>query len=145
MIPCAVSPLWPARHLGRRGMHVHVLAVRNAMGYDEALDVFGVHCIGAIGTGILASPSLGGAGIFDYAIGKVANYDMVTQVITQAKTVCLTLVWPRVGSAILFTVVKALVGLRPRTDHEREGLDLVDHANEARLAARLALGLTASV
>jgi len=97
--------------------------------------VFGVHCIGgiigAVGTGVLASPLLGGAGIFDYSAGKVANYDMVAQVITQAKTVCLTLVWSGVGSAILFTLVKALVGLRPGTDQEREGLDLVDHGERA--------------
>src|SRR5262245_55087314 len=110
-------------------------AVKNAMGYDDALDVFGVHCIGgiigAIGTGILASPLLGGVGIFDYGAGKVADYDMVAQVITQAKAVCLTLVWSGVGSAILFTVVKALVGLRPGTDQEREGLDLVDHGERA--------------
>jgi ammonium transporter, Amt family len=110
-------------------------SVKNAMGYDDALDVFGVHCIGgiigALGTGILASPSLGGVGIFDYAAGKVAAYDMVTQVIIQAKTICLTLLWSGVGSAILFTVVKSLVGLRPGTDQEREGLDLVDHGERA--------------
>ena len=110
-------------------------AVKNAIGYDDALDVFGVHCIGgiigAIGTGILAAPSLGGTGVFDYAAGKVADYDMVAQVITQAKTVALTLVWSGVGSLILFTIVKVLVGLRPGTDQEREGLDLVDHGERA--------------
>ena len=110
-------------------------AIKNALGYDDALDVFGVHCIGgiigAIGTGILAAPSLGGTGVFDYTTGKVGDYDMVAQVITQAKTVCLTLVWSGVGSAILFTIVKALVGLRPGTDQEREGLDLVDHGERA--------------
>ncbi len=41
-------------------------AVKNALGYDDALDVFGVHCIGgivgALGTGILVNPALGGAG-----------------------------------------------------------------------------------
>ena len=110
-------------------------AIKNALGYDDALDVFGVHCIGgilgAIGTGILAAPSLGGTGVFDYATGKVGDYDMVAQVITQAKTVALTLIWSGVGSAILFTIVKAVVGLRPGTDQEREGLDLVDHGERA--------------
>jgi Amt family ammonium transporter len=110
-------------------------AIKNALGYDDALDVFGVHCIGgiigAIGTGILAAPMLGGTGVFDYTTGKVADYDMVAQVITQAKTVCLTLVWSGVGSAILFTIVKVVVGLRPGTDQEREGLDLVDHGERA--------------
>src|SRR5262249_30545907 len=110
-------------------------AVKNAMGYDDALDVFGVHCIGgiigAIGTGILAAPILGGTGIFDYAAGKIADYHMIRQVIPQAKAVCLTLVWSGGGAAILFTVVNALVGLRPGTDQEREGLDLVDHGERA--------------
>jgi len=109
--------------------------LKNAMGYDDALDVFGVHCIGgiigAIGTGFLAAPFLGGTGVFDYTTGKVGDYDMVAQVITQAKTVALTLVWSGVGSAILFSIVKALVGLRPGTDQEREGLDLVDHGERA--------------
>ena len=44
--------------------------VKNALGYDDSLDVFGIHCIGgiigAIGTGILVNPALGGAGIPDY-------------------------------------------------------------------------------
>ena len=69
--------------------------------------------------------------MFDYTTGKVGDYDMVAQVIVQAKTVGLTLVWSGVGSAILFTIVKALVGLRPGTDQEREGLDLVDHGERA--------------
>jgi Amt family ammonium transporter len=110
-------------------------AVKNALGYDDALDVFGVHCIGgilgALGTGILAAPSLGGTGVFDYAAGKVGDYDMVAQLIIQAKTVALTLVWSGVGSTILYLVVKAVVGLRPGTDQEREGLDLVDHGERA--------------
>jgi Amt family ammonium transporter len=110
-------------------------AIKNALGYDDALDVFGVHCIGgilgALGTGILAAPLLGGTGVFDYAAGKVAPYDIPTQLITQAKTVLLTLAWSGIGSAILFSLVKALIGLRPGTDQEREGLDLVDHGERA--------------
>src|SRR5262247_2130405 len=55
--------------------------VKNALGYDDALDVFGVHCIGgivgAIGTGILVNPALGGAGIMDYTVGKIADYEFV--------------------------------------------------------------------
>jgi len=110
-------------------------AIKNAFGYDDALDVFGVHCvggiIGAIGTGFLAAPMLGGTGVFDYTTGKVGDYDMVAQVITQCKAVALTLIWSGVGSAVLFFVVKAVIGLRPGTDQEREGLDLVDHGERA--------------
>jgi Amt family ammonium transporter len=109
--------------------------IKNALGYDDALDVFGVHCIGgilgALATGILAAPALGGTGVFDYAAGNVGSYDIISQLITQAKTVLLTLAWSGIGSAILFSLVKALVGLRPGTDQEREGLDLVDHGERA--------------
>ena len=110
-------------------------AIKNALGYDDALDVFGVHCIGgiigALGTGILAAPMLGGTGVFDYAAGKVADYDMAAQLVTQAKAVCLTLLWSGVGSFLIFSIVKMVVGLRPGTDQEREGLDLVDHGERA--------------
>jgi Amt family ammonium transporter len=112
-----------------------VSAVKNALGYDDALDVFGVHCIGgilgALGTGILAAPSLGGTGVFDYTTGKVADYDMMAQMITQAKTVCLTLVWSGVGTLVILVVLRVIVGLRPSADQEREGLDLVDHGERA--------------
>jgi Amt family ammonium transporter len=110
-------------------------AVKNAFRYDDALDVFGVHCIGgiigAIGTGILAAPSLGGTGVFDYTAGKVADYDMTAQVIIQAKTVALTLCWSGIGALVIFLVLKAIIGLRRETDQEREGLDLVDHGERA--------------
>ncbi len=110
-------------------------AIKNALGYDDALDVFGVHgiggIVGAIGTGILAAPFLGGTGVFDYTAGKIADYDVVTQVISQIKAVCLTIVWSGLGTLILLGVVRAVVGLRPATDQEREGLDLVDHGERA--------------
>jgi len=110
-------------------------AIKNALGYDDALDVFGVHgvggIVGAIGTGILAAPFLGGTGVFDYTAGKIADYDLVTQVISQIKAVCLTIVWSGLGTLILLGVVRVIVGLRPATDQEREGLDLVDHGERA--------------
>ena len=110
-------------------------AIKNALGYDDALDVFGVHgiggIVGAIGTGILAAPFLGGTGVFDYTTGKIADFDMVTQVMSQIKAVCLTIVWSGLGTLILLTVVRVVVGLRPAADQEREGLDLVDHGERA--------------
>ena len=85
-----------------------VTTVKNALGYDDALDVFGVHCIGgivgAIGTGILVAPALGGTGIMDYTTGKIADYDFVTQMIAQCKAVAMTLVWSGVGSFIIYKV-----------------------------------------
>jgi ammonium transporter, Amt family len=109
--------------------------VKNMFGYDDSLDVFGVHCvggiIGAIGTGILVNPLLGGTGIFDYAAGKVADYDFVTQVFAQCKAVVTTLLWSGIGSLILYKIVDIVVGLRVTPDKEREGLDITDHGERA--------------
>jgi ammonium transporter, Amt family len=115
-----------------------VSTVKNKFGYDDALDVFGVHCIGgitgAIATGVLVAPSLGGVGLTDYtnfANGNAGAYDMATQVLIQLKAVGTTLVWSGVGSAILYKVVDLIVGLRPTPDQEREGLDITDHGERA--------------
>jgi ammonium transporter, Amt family len=109
--------------------------VKNAFGYDDALDVFGVHCmggiVGAIGTGILVNPVLGGTGIMDYTTGKIADYDFWTQVIAQCKAVGTTLVWSGGVSLLLYWIVDIVVGLRHKPDLEREGLDLVDHGERA--------------
>jgi Amt family ammonium transporter len=110
-------------------------AVKHLFNYDDSLDVFGVHCvggiIGAIGTGILVSPALGGTGVFDYVAGKVADFDMATQVLAQCKAVLLTLVWSGVGSAILYFIVNIIVGLRASIEKEREGLDLTEQGERA--------------
>jgi Amt family ammonium transporter len=115
-----------------------VSTVKNALGYDDALDVFGVHCIGgiigALGTGILVNPALGGVGITDYTNitgNNAGTYDLVTQMIAQGKAVLATLVWSGVGSAILYKIVDLIVGLRPSVDEEREGLDISDHGERA--------------
>jgi ammonium transporter, Amt family len=110
-------------------------AVKNALGYDDALDVFGVHCIGgiigAILTGVLVNPALGGTGIMNYETGKIAEYVFSTQVIAQCKAVALTLVWSGIGTLIILKVIDILIGLRTMTDNEREGLDLTDHGERA--------------
>jgi len=112
--------------------------VKNALGYDDALDVFGVHCVGgivgALLTGILVNPALGGAGIMDYVTGKIADYDFTAQMIAQCKAVATTLVWSGVVSFILYKVVDVLVGLRPSVEKEREGLDITDHGERAYTA-----------
>jgi Amt family ammonium transporter len=113
--------------------------IKNALGYDDSLDVFGVHAVGgivgAIGTGIVVSPALGGAGTLDYtqkAGEAVAGaYDMVSQVMIQTWAVGLTIAWCAVISAILFVIVNIVVGLRPAEDKEREGLDITDHGERA--------------
>src|SRR3954449_7325294 len=111
--------------------------VKNALGYDDSLDVFGVHCVGgivgALGTGILVNPALGGAGIIDYTAipPKVADYDFAAQMISQVWGVGTTLVWSGIGSAILYKVVDVVVGLRATVETEREGLDITEHTERA--------------
>ena len=110
--------------------------VKNALGYDDSLDVFGVHCIGgiigAILTGILVNPALMGTGIVDYEnAGKIADYVLSDRLIAQIKGVLVTIVWSGVGSAIIYKVVDLLVGLRVAPEAEREGLDLTDHGERA--------------
>jgi len=113
--------------------------VKRLFRYDDSLDVFGVHAIGgvvgAIATGILVNPDFGGSGLADYTSkpGELVagSYDMATQVIIQTKAVCFTVLWTGIISAILFKIVDILVGLRPQTDAERQGLDLADHGERA--------------
>jgi ammonium transporter, Amt family len=110
-------------------------AVKNAAGYDDSLDVFGVHCIGgiigALGTGILVNPALGGTGIYNYELAKIADYEFLTQMKAQFVAVLTTLVWSGVGSAILYKIVDVVVGLRDTVEREREGLDLTEHGERA--------------
>jgi Amt family ammonium transporter len=116
-----------------------VATVKNKFGYDDSLDVFGIHCVGgilgALATGILVSQALGGVGIPDWESkpGELAigAYDLGTAFMAQVKGVLMTIVWSGVGSAILFKVVDLVIGLRVAPDQEREGLDLAEHGERA--------------
>jgi Amt family ammonium transporter len=105
-----------------------VAVVKIKAGYDDSLDVFGIHgiggIVGAIGTGVFASTSLGGIG---YADGVT----MGGQVYSQVVAVLITIVWCGVASAILYKLVDLLVGLRPTVEAERQGLDLNSHGEVA--------------
>ncbi|MCO4317408.1 ammonium transporter [Phyllobacterium sp. 21LDTY02-6] len=105
-----------------------VAVVKPKLGYDDSLDVFGVHgiggIIGAIGTGIFTSAALGGTGFAD-------GVTMGGQVWVQAKSVGVTILWSGIGSFILYKVVDVLVGLRPSAESESIGLDLTSHGEAA--------------
>jgi Amt family ammonium transporter len=117
--------------------YVFVAYVKNKLKYDDTLDVFGVHCVGgivgAIGTAIVADPSLGGQGWLDYTVfpAVAGEYDMAGQLVTQIKAVTLTLLWSGIGSAVLFFIFDKTIGLRPDADAEREGLDITEHGERA--------------
>ncbi|MBU0656935.1 MAG: ammonium transporter [Gammaproteobacteria bacterium] len=104
-----------------------VTGLKHMLGYDDSLDVFGIHglggMLGAIGTGIVAAPSLGGMGAEDYSIAS--------QLVTQLIGVGTAVVWSGTVSAILFFGIKAVMGLRVSQEEEREGLDTVSHGERA--------------
>jgi Amt family ammonium transporter len=119
------------------GCYFAVTVLKNAIGYDDSLDVFGIHgiggIIGAIGTGVLVNPALGGAGIVDYSTADfAAGYaGTATQVLAQVKGVLVTIVWSGIGSLVIYKLVDLIVGLRPTPDAELQGLDLTSHGEVA--------------
>ncbi len=113
-----------------------VTGLKRMLGYDDSLDVFGVHCVGgilgALGTAVFAAPSLGGTGVWDYVANAVApDYSISSQFTIQAIGVLTTLIWSAVVAAISFKVVDLIVGLRVPEDQEREGLDSTLHGEKA--------------
>jgi Amt family ammonium transporter len=97
------------------------IALKKALGYDDALDTFGVHgvggTLGAILTGVFADEKANSivAGLKD---GLLMN---------QIKAVGITIVWSVVATAVIALVVKAILGLRPTPEVEESGLDLPEH------------------
>ena len=100
-------------------------AIKNALGYDDSLDAFGVHgiggAIGALLTGILAVSAVGGAGHSGLVDGNPH------QVLVQLYGVGCTALYDAVASFILLKLVDLVIGLRVDVDTEREGLDLAIH------------------
>ncbi len=107
--------------------YVFVTTVKARFGYDDSLDVFGVHgiggIVGAIGTGLLMAPALGGTGGEGYAMGA--------QLAAQVKAVLITVAWSGVGSTLLILVTRAATGIRVGREDERQGLDLAAHGESA--------------
>jgi Amt family ammonium transporter len=80
---------------------------------------------------VFADPKLGGVGFVDWVTMELAPYDMAAQVMIQAKSVALTLVWSGVVSFVLFKLIDITIGLRVSEDAERQGLDTVEHGERA--------------
>ncbi len=103
--------------------------LKNKLGYDDALDVFGVHGVGgawgALATGLFASTAVnsgGGDGLF---FG--GGFELI---IKQAIAVGATIVFAMVGTFIILKVVQAVMGLRVSESEEEEGLDISQHGEE---------------
>jgi ammonium transporter, Amt family len=98
--------------------------LKKMIGYDDALDTFGVHgvggTLGAIVTGIFA----------DEKANSVVGPLKAGLLGAQLKAVALTIVWSVVATAIIAFIVKLVVGLRPSPDVETAGLDISEHGEE---------------
>ncbi|MBP7243105.1 ammonium transporter [Amaricoccus sp.] len=114
--------------LASAACYFFVQVVKEKVGYDDSLDVFGIHgiggIVGAVLTGVFASEGLGGVG---YAEGQ----NMVGQVVVQIQAVAITILWCGVVSFVLYKIVDMIVGLRVAPETEREGLDLAEHGERA--------------
>ena len=112
-----------------------VNGLKKMLGVDDSLDAFGVHgvggVLGAILTGVFASPALGGTGVYDYVANAVAEYDMGAQLIAQLWGVGTTVIWTCVVAFIAFKLVDLVIGLRVSEEVEREGLDIAEHGETA--------------
>ena len=113
-----------------------VTGLKRLLGADDSLDVFGVHgvggILGALLTGVFASPALGGQGVWDYIANKASpDYSIAGQVWVQAQAVGITIVWSAVVAFIAFKLVDVAIGLRVPADQEREGLDITSHGESA--------------
>ena len=103
-----------------------VTRLKQALGYDDSLDVFGLHgvggIVGALLTGIFAAPSLG---------GYVDGVRPLEQLLVQCKGVAFTFVYCFVVSWAILGVIKLTLGLRASREEEEQGLDLAEHNERA--------------
>jgi ammonium transporter, Amt family len=120
-----------------------VVWLKKLLGYDDALDVFGVHgiggIVGALLTGVFVNPNWTGGwmgqGVVDYVAAdtssKVATYALGGQMTAQITSVVVAVVLSAVVSVIALLICKVTVGLRVEEQAEREGLDLSSHGERA--------------
>ncbi|NCA68771.1 MAG: ammonium transporter [Sphingobacteriia bacterium] len=98
--------------------------LKRALGYDDSLDVFGVHAVGgivgAILTGVFVSAALGGAGLAE-------GMTIASQLWVQIKGVLFTVVYTGILTWVILKLVDLAIGLRVSEDEETEGLDLSQH------------------
>jgi len=114
-----------------------VNGLKRMIGADDSLDVFGVHAVGgilgALLTGVFASPGLGGQGIFDYVANKMSAdpYTVAGQVWIQFQAVATAFIWSAVVAFVAYKIVDMTIGLRVTEEEEREGLDISSHGETA--------------
>jgi Amt family ammonium transporter len=112
-----------------------VTRLKAIFGYDDSLDVFGVHgvggIIGALLTAVFCDPALGGTGVYDYVANATAEYSIAAQLTAQLWAVGTTIAWSGVVSVAGFALIDRSIGLRVSEDQERAGLDNHSHGESA--------------
>lgn len=107
--------------------YISAVKLKSTFGYDDSLDVFGVHgvggIVGAVLTGVCVDKGLGGVGLSE-------GMTMGTQVFAQIKSVIVTIVWSGVVSIVALKVIDIVIGLRVSEEVETAGLDLIEHGEE---------------
>jgi Amt family ammonium transporter len=108
---------------------IAVSIIKPKMGYDDALDAFGVHCIGgiwgALATGLFASKAVNASGADGLFFGNPKQF------LVQLTAVGVTLIYSFVVSMIIYKVVDAVIGVRVDEKEELMGLDLTQHHERA--------------
>ncbi len=117
--------------------YLAVTKLKNAFGYDDSLDVFGVHGVGStlgmLLLGFLANPGVYAAIADTFKVGAstVSLAGSAGQFLNQLKAVLFTVVFAGLSTFILLSIVKALIGLRVSNEDEDSGLDLTQHGENA--------------
>ena len=106
-----------------------VMYLKSMLGYDDALDTFGVHAVGgtmgAILTGVLATADVNGN--LNLNLKDIVGKTLLTHQLT---AVALTLALSVVGTVVIAMIVKVIFGLRPTPEVESTGLDIAEHGEE---------------
>lgn len=116
--------------------YIAVTKLKGMLGFDDALDTFGVHAVGgtlgALVTGVLATDSVN-----SNLVGSYAQKNGLDKLVTdgglwieQAKAIGVTLVLSVIATVVIAYIVKAVTGLRPTPEVERQGLDINEHGEE---------------
>ena len=116
--------------------YIFVTKIKAKFGYDDALDTFGVHAVGgtlgALVTGLLVAKDVNGN-----LTATVATKNGLAKLVTdgglwieQAKAIGITLALSVVATVVIAYVIKAVIGLRPTSEVESQGLDIADHQEE---------------
>jgi Amt family ammonium transporter len=109
--------------------YIAVSVIKPALGYDDSLDAFGVHCVGgiwgALATGLFASKAVNPAGADGLFLGNPGLF------LAQLAAVAVTIAYSAIATLVIYKIVDAVIGVRVSDREESMGLDLTQHHERA--------------